>query len=94
MSPLAYAACAVLIVCTTCCVDFAHARWSQAITEKTKNLNHRAGRWSVAQAMATGVVFVFAVKVSIYLLPMEWCGLYLGSIFAGRSRAVDSGKPG
>ncbi len=42
-----------------------------------------AARWSVVQWAAASVGFVVAVRVSIWLLPFEGLGLWLGTMLGG-----------
>jgi hypothetical protein len=64
-------------------VDFAHARYVQALQA---GATHRAARWSVVQWASTAVGFIVAVKVTFWLLPFEPLGLYLGT-WLGTRRA-------
>lgn len=79
-----YAGLALLITCASACIDYASARYFRAMEDKDV---HRAGRWSVAQWLAASIGFVVAVKVTVWLLPFEAIGLYLGTVFGGQVRA-------
>jgi len=58
-------------------IDYSHARMVQAVMDKRR---HAAARWSVAQWGAATVGFVLAIKVTMWLLPFEACGLYCGMV--------------
>lgn len=75
------AALAVLVLASSAAIDFAHARYVQAVTARRQL---RAAVWSVTQWCAASVGFVVAVKVSLWLLPFEAAGLFLGSLLAVR----------
>lgn len=101
---LRFAGLAVLVTMTMAAVDYAHAGYSLAMIEHRKDPRkdlrwwhrplHVAARWSVAQWGAAAVGFVVAVRVSMWLLPFEGLGLYLGTTWGGtrvaRSEVVKS----
>lgn len=80
---------AVAVAVATTAVDYAHARYVQALVAGRQ---HAAARWSVAQWAATSVGFVVAVKYSLLILPAEAVGLYVGTLLGSREvRRVASG---
>ncbi len=87
MSVLEFIGLALLVTVTMGTVDYAHARYSLAMADVRRGepARHRAARWSVVQWAAASVGFVVAVKVSIWFLPMEAVGLYLGTWFGSRN---------
>ncbi len=85
MNAVEFITLAALITASTICVDFAAARWSLAVRDGRR---WAAGRWSVAQWAATSAGFVLVVKVNIWLLPFEAVGLFIGSVWGGKPRAV------
>lgn len=69
----------VLVFCATCTLDYAHTNYVMAVHDR-KRL--RAASWSVVQWGAATIGFVVAVKVSLYLLPFEAAGLFVGTWLA------------
>lgn len=69
----------MMVMAATCALDFAHTRYVMAVHERNR---HRAALWSVVQWSAATIGFVVAIKVSLYLLPFEAAGLYLGTLLA------------
>lgn len=65
-----------LVFASATAIDFAHARYAAA---RDRHRAHLAARWSVAQWSAATVGFVVAVRVSLWILPFEVAGLYLGT---------------
>lgn len=72
-------------------IDYSHARYVQALTSGAR---WRAAGWSVGQWGAGTVGFVVAIKVSLWLLPCEAAGLYLGTVLAipRRASVVDASR--
>ncbi len=62
-------------------IDFAGTRYVQAVRDDRRL---RAATWSVLQWCAATVGFVVAVKVSLWLLPLEAAGLFVGTLLAVR----------
>lgn len=62
--------------------DVCHARYVRALGDDDR---HRAARWSVGQWMAATIALVIAVRVTLWYLPLEAAGLYLGTLL-GASR--------
>lgn len=73
---------AILVTCTMAALDFCHARYTRAMIAG-KAL--QASLWSVGQWTAASVGFVVAVKVSMWYLPFEGLGLFLGSYIGARN---------
>lgn len=71
-----FAVLAVAVTASMACVDYASARYVQAVQARRRGA---ASFWTVAQWAATSVGFVAAVKFTFWLLPFEPLGLFLGS---------------
>lgn len=67
----------LLVFVSTCALDFAHTRYVIAVHDGHR---HKAAKWSVIQWMAATIGFIAAIKVSLYLLPFEAAGLYVGTL--------------
>lgn len=74
----------LLVFASSTLIDFAHARCVVAIGDAAA---HRASRWSVLQWGGATVGFLVAVKVTLWALPFEAAGLYLGTFLAVRRTA-------
>src|SRR5690606_37796921 len=61
-------------------VDFCLARYTRAMIA---GHTFKAALWSVGQWSAASVGFVVAVKISIWYLPFEALGLFLGTLLGG-----------
>lgn len=72
---------APLVLICAAAIDYAHAKYVAALGEAAR---WRAANWSVLQWAAGSVGFVAIVKISIWLLPFEALGLYLGTMLAVR----------
>ena len=72
--------CLLVLVAATG-IDYAHARHVQAVVAGRA---HVAALWSVGQWASATVGFVVAVRVSLWVLPFEAVGLYLGTLLAVR----------
>lgn len=70
---------AVLVFTASVCIDFCHAWYVNAINSLD---GPRAGLASAAQWLAGTIGFVVAVKISLWLLPFECLGLYVGTRLA------------
>lgn len=57
-------------------IDLANSRYVLAVTTLAP---HRAARWSVLQWAASLVGFLVAVKMTLWMLPVEMLGLYTGT---------------
>ncbi len=68
-------------------IDFAHARCIVAIGDRA---GQRAARWSLVQWMASTVGILVAFKVTLWVLPFEAAGLYVGTLLAMRTAAERS----
>lgn len=87
MTALQFSGLAVLVTLTMGAVDFAHARYALAMMrfrQGDARALHIAARWSVMQWGAASIGFIVSVKVSMWLLPFEGLGLYLGTVLGGR----------
>ncbi len=81
MTFLLLAGLGALVCASTMAVDFAHARY---VVELVAGRRHAAARWSATQGVVSSVGFVLAVKVSLWLLPFEILGLYLGTLLGAK----------
>lgn len=80
---------AIVNTVTMACVDYSHARYNHALAAARRGeagAEHRTGCWSVAAWIPATICFVVAVKVSLWMLPFEAVGLYLGSRCGARFR--------
>lgn len=88
---------ALAVTATMAAVDYATARYSLAMVE-VRHLQNEcrpytrsllvASMWSVIQWGAACVAFVVNVKVSMWFLPFEALGLFVGTLIGGRRRTV------
>lgn len=76
---------AIAVTATMALVDYAHARYTLDM-QRLRII--RAAFWSVAQWGAASVGFIVAVRVSIWYLPFEAVGLFIGTWLGGRRRTV------
>lgn len=72
---------ALLVTACMAAVDYCHARYTRAMMASCVT---EAALWSVGQWMAASVGFVVAVKISMWYLPFEALGLFLGTLLGGR----------
>lgn len=74
------------VACFTAClmIDFAHARYVRAMSE---NRVLHAANWSVIQWGAGCIGFVIALKVTLWLMPFEALGLYVGTYLGARKNS-------
>lgn len=75
------AALAVLVFVSAAVLDYAHTRY---VAAATRGARHAAARWSVAAWCAASVGFVVTVEVTMWMLPAEAAGLYLGTYLGTR----------
>ena len=78
---------AVAVTATMALVDYAHACYTLAM-QRLQII--RASFWSVAQWGAASVGFIVAVRVSVWYLPFEAVGLFIGTWLGGRWRTVST----
>ena len=74
----------VLVFVSSAAIDYAHTRYAYA---RDAGRAVAASNWSVAQWLAATIGFIVAVKISVWLLPCEAAGLWLGSWLAIRPAA-------
>ena len=67
---------AIAVFVATACVDFAHGRY---IGNFVRGRAHGAARWSSTQIACASVGFVLAVKFTLWLVPFEIAGTYVGT---------------
>lgn len=72
---------AIGLFCSSCMIDFAHARYVRANMESRR---FHAANWSALQWCAGTVGFVVAIKIGLWLLPCEVAGLYVGTLIGVR----------
>ena len=87
MSVLVLIGLAMVVAAGAGCVDYAHARYVRTLQEPvgTPGRRHRAARWSLAGWLAMAVGFVAVVKFSLWLLPAEGLGYYIGTYLGSGS---------
>lgn len=69
----------LLVFASSAAIDYAHARYAYA---RDAHRRWSAANWSALQWCAASVGFVVAVKVSLWLLPAEALGLWVGTLVA------------
>ena len=74
---------AILVFVSSAFIDFANTRYVQCVGQGHA---HRAGLWSVTQWAASLVGFLIAFKVTLWMLPIEMVGLYVGTRVSLRAR--------
>lgn len=74
---------APIVFCTALLIDYAHAHY---VRNSIIGQAHRASQWSIIQWAAGCLGLVLAFKVSLYLLPFEGLGLYVGSYLGIRQQ--------
>ncbi len=72
---------AILVTVTMAALDFCHAKYTRAMLD---NRIYHAAFWSVGQWSSATVGFVVAVKLSMWYLPFEALGLFLGTLLGGK----------
>lgn len=80
---------AILVTLTMGALDYCHARYTRAMMD---GHTIAASFWSVGQWSAASVGFVVAVKVSMWYLPFEAIGLFVGTLLGAR-RVKQGNKP-
>jgi hypothetical protein len=65
----------LLVFAASAGIDFANTRYVQAVG---RTATHAAARWSVLQWSMSLVGFVVAIKHTLWMLPIECLGLYVG----------------
>lgn len=70
-------------------VDYCLARYTRAMIA---GHTLKAALWSVGQWSAASVGFVVAVKISIWYLPFEALGLFLGTLLGGHRVKLPKAK--
>ncbi len=65
-------------------IDFSHAR---CVTALVAGRRYAAATWSVMQWSAATVGFMVAVRHSMWVLPFEGLGLFLGTLLGSRKQA-------
>lgn len=78
------AAICLLVLLTSTALDYAHTRYVQAVELRAA---HAAAAWSVVQWIAASIGFVAAIRFSLWVLPFEAAGLYLGTLLAVKKHA-------
>lgn len=71
------------ILAASASIDYAGVQHVLAVGEGDR---HRAARWSVAQWAAGLLGFIVAMKLTLWLLPAEAIGLYLGTFVSVEPR--------
>lgn len=76
---MTFALLGLLVFASSAGIDYSHACYVRALTAGSRC---RAANWSVGQWAAASVGFVIAVKISVWLLPFEGAGLFVGTLLA------------
>ena len=72
---------ALLVTVTMASVYFCDVRYTRALLA---NRIYQSGLWGVTGWGAATVGFVIAVKLSMYYLPFEACGVFIGIVTSGK----------
>ena len=72
----------LLVFASSTLIDFANTRYILAVSD---NKAYRAGVWSVLQWLSGLVGFLVAIKITLWMLPIEMCGLYVGTVISLRT---------
>lgn len=78
----------VVVFFSAAMIDFANTRYVQAVGERRAYV---AARWSVLQWLSSLVGFIIAVKITLWMLPIEALGLYAGTLWSMRTKAPSQG---
>lgn len=69
----------IVVLVSSAAIDYTHVRYAAA---RDAGQRWCAAHWSAAQWAAASISFLVAVKVSVWLLPFEALGLWLGTFVA------------
>ncbi len=75
----------ILVFVSAMAIDWANTRYVISVGERAV---HKAALWSVAQWMASLVGFVVALKITLWMLPIEAAGLYAGTVLSLRNAKI------
>jgi hypothetical protein len=64
-------------------MDYCAAKYVRAMIDAKR---HVSARWAVAQWAASAVGFVLVIKVTLWLMPFEAVGIYVGSWLGSKRR--------
>ncbi len=78
---MTYVLLGILVFLAAVVLDYAHARYVGSVQKRQV---WHAVFWSTLQWSAGTLMFVLAVKVSLWMLPLEVLGLGIGTILAMR----------
>jgi hypothetical protein len=70
---------AIAVFLSALCIDAANVRYVMAVERRD---GHRAALWSCLQWGASLVGFLVAIKVTLWMLPLELAGLYFGCLLS------------
>ncbi len=76
---------AVAVFCAAVTIDFSHARYVRALVDGRR---YAAATWSVLQWSGAIVGFIIAVECSMWVLPFEAAGLFLGTLLGSRNQST------
>jgi hypothetical protein len=82
---LTVATCLLVFACSTL-IDYAHTQCVKAIGEHARR---RAALWSVIQWSGATVGFLVAIKITLWALPFEAAGLFVGTFIAVGRKTSD-----
>lgn len=74
---------AILVFFSAAAIDFANTRYVMAVGEGRARA---AAKWSVLQWCSSLVGFLVAVKITLWMLPVEMLGLYVGTLWSMRNK--------
>lgn len=73
----------VAVFLSAAMIDYANTKYVLAVGARK---THLAARWSVLQWISSLVGFIVAVKLTLWMLPVEMAGLYVGTYLSLRGR--------
>lgn len=80
----------VVVFVSSACIDFANTRYVRAVGDDEAN---KAALWSILQWVSSLVGFLVAVKITLWMLPVEMLGLYVGTLVSMRTRGNKTPPP-
>ena len=87
-----FALLAAVVFAATAAVDYLYARYTRALADE-RVTPHAKARWAVALGATSSIGFIVAVKVTLWTLPFEALGWYVGTYCAAHGpRSCSSGQ--
>lgn len=78
---------AILVFCSALALDYCATKYVHAVGRDDA---HRAAMWSVLQWASSLVGFLVAFKVTLWMLPVEALGLWVGTHLSMRGKVKKS----